>query len=223
MRTKAGIDAKEEANAGLSFGIFGLLQRTFGGRTNAWNVRARLDTESSDLHCVDVTLMAQGGPSRILLRAQGTVDTLSRTGEMTDASVEQPLASLWGGEAVVSTRYSFVAHRPNVVVAYGKADTCVTVSGDAETQCVTIRQRSLDGNREIAPTVSTDGSVEFEYVRRNFGGRSGRTVTAVYKPEKAVTLICDEWPWSAKAVIPVDGYCNALLGGAKLTLQRSIE
>lgn len=233
--------AKASPPSGASFRIFGRVLRpaaTGQQALRSWNLRARVETDlssSADFRPspVDVALQADGGPSRVTLRALAQLDTAASdsaerstlAGSLTQLSIEQPF-DVWGGTAVVSSRYHVGPQRPEFVVSYGKADTSVTVAGgvdalgDLQPTSVTIRQR-LDANREIAPTVSSDGSVEFEYLRRDFGGRGG-TATAVYKPDRAVTLGYSEQDWSAKAIIPVEGYYN-VAGGAKFMIQRSVE
>lgn len=215
------IQEGEEAGL-LSFLVFGRIHR----RVQGWDLNARLDTDSSDWHCIDASVQAVGGPTEISLIARATIDTLSRTGELTQIGLEQPFAPPavvggWGsGEALVASRYNFVSRRPDFAIAYGKADTTVTVSVDAEKQSVTVRQR-IDANREISPIFTSDGQVELEYVLRNGAGRGG-VMTANYKPINAVTLQYNELSWTAHAVIPIDGYCN-VQEGAKVNIRRSFE
>lgn len=209
---EAGVQVKEGQGGKGSYSLFADIKRTVGG----WNLKARLDTESSDLHCVDTKVHAEGGPTNVMLRAQATVDTVSKTGEVTEVSIEQPF-DLLGGEATVFSRFNLVSQKADFVVAYGQDGTYVTVGGDRDIQRVTIRQR-IDEHSEIAPTVCTDGDVELEYRCKVGGGYA----TGIYKPSDSVTVKYAEGPWSANAVIPMEGYFN-LQGGAKVSIKRSLD
>lgn len=200
------------ATSNVPFNVWGSLSRSAG----AWNLKARASANSDDLQSLDVNVSAEGGPADTKLRAQGSINAGSQSGEIREVGLSQSFDAP-GGDIQLSPRYNLASGKADIRVDYGLDDTRITVDADADRQTVTVAQR-LDDNNEIAPSINSDGDINVRY-RRNVGDG---VLTANYKPNDSTSLTYEEGPWTASADIPMDGFYQ-VNGGAKLSFRRSVS
>jgi hypothetical protein len=194
-----GVTLRTSDMGQLPFSVYGTIQKSsvFG-----WNCKAKFDTDSSSLDFVDYDIQAQGGPTNLLLRVSGYIN--SKKSELQNIACSQGFrVPFIGGKLSVSPAYSLNSKRAKVGFKYNIPSTQISIDANKDEQKLTVAY-DINESNTIVPSVTSNGKVAIDY-HYYVGNNSGKLST-MYRPNDSTTIEYQDGPWIASTSIPIDGY-----------------
>jgi hypothetical protein len=201
----------------LPFSVWGILRKGISG----WDLKAKLNAASRNLNDVNFDVQAVGGPTNVVLRAIGNIQSNTRSiGSLKAAIRNVGLTQVFRvpfGNLVWSPSYDLTSGQPKIKASYETSRTHLFIDAHQGQQSIALKYK-IDSANAIIPSITSDGEVSLEY---HHDVRDAGIFTAVYHPNEEVTIAYEDGPWTASASLPIDGYYK-LYAKPSFVIRRSL-